>query len=132
MKDSNQPSRPLFSNPTREKRTAILAKLGFVIPALAPENVPAPLKRFIPVAEFWGLPEDAAMKELVDAATEGEIEILCDTVQELPEEFDRWLATPPPEPGKISREYIRFSCLCVAYEFAQLRLKPKKSNPPQR
>jgi len=113
-----------LSSATHEKRTSILTTLGFVMQPLIAENVPPSLREFIPLAEFWGLPEDGAVQELVDSATDDEVRILFDTVRTIPETLDSWLATPS-EPDKMSPEYIRFSCLVMAYEFAKLRLHAK-------
>jgi hypothetical protein len=91
---------------------------------LVAQNVPASLRTFIPLAEFWGLPEDGAIQELVDSATDEEAQTLFDTVRAMPDTLDSWLASPP-EPDRMSPEYIRFSCLVMAYEFAKLRLHAK-------
>jgi hypothetical protein len=109
---------------THEKRTAILTTLGFVMQPLIAENVPPSLREFIGVAEFWGLPEDGAIEELVDSASHEEVQVLFDTVRAMPDTLEGWLTTPPA-PEEMSPEYIRFSCLVVAYEFAKLRLHLK-------
>lgn len=113
---------------THEKRAAILKTLGFVMQPLIAQNVPPSLRKFIEVAEFWGLPEDGAIQELVDSATDEEVRVLFSTVRTMPDALENWLATPP-KPQEVSPEYIRFSCLIVAYEFAKLRLHAKDAEP---
>jgi hypothetical protein len=111
----------MHSDATRLKRDDILVRLGLVVRALQAERVPDALRGYIPLAEFWGLPEDGAISELVEYAQPAELTELVQTVRCMTEELDGWLADNESHAGTPSEEYVRFSCLVIAYELARLR-----------
>ena len=91
---------------------------------LDPARVPEQLRRWIPLAERWGIGDDLIRDDCVEKATPDELrELLAwepdDSV------LTSWLAGPDSRTTKPTEEYLAFSCLLMAYDLARVRAKKR-------
>src|SRR5581483_2270719 len=84
--------------------------------------VPKPLWSMIPLTERWGEPDDGLRESVVRQATITDLKELVNSVAAAPEEFDAWLVGEVSYSKTPSDEYVAFSALMLAYEFAKLLL----------
>lgn len=104
----------------QQSRSKIMSSLGLQVASLDDTTIPASLRTYMPLASFWGLPEDGAIADLVSAATPEDIDELLSAIRKAPSDLETWLSGPESSSAP-SNEYIVFSCMVVAYEFARLR-----------
>lgn len=87
-------------------------------PALNPALVPPALHSLIPLAAKWGVCDDLERESLVDNASAEEIAELKATIEEFNDQFDEWLAGKESEGPIYSDEYIAFSAMRMAADYA--------------
>jgi hypothetical protein len=88
---------------------------------LKPDRVPEPFRRWIPLAERWGIGDDYEREAAVDEADAAALEELL----ALREDFDDialWLAGPESHSKSPTPEYIAFTCLTMAWESAKVKV----------
>ena len=85
--------------------------------ALRPSKVPAAVRPLLPYAEFWGLADDYAREALVGKAPKAVLKNLKGALALHAAQLDAWLAGPEAD-GKPSKEYVAFSALRMAADFA--------------
>ena len=82
------------------------------------EDVPVDLQPLIPYAEFWGISDDIAREELVRAATSKIRENLVSVVRLFDDFLDNWFTGPISALRPPCKEYIAFSAMRMAADFA--------------
>ena len=83
-----------------------------------PQRVPASLRHLIPLAQKFGVSDDLARETIVSSASIAEIEALKQAVQANDALLDTWLAGPEATGPCFSNEYIAFSAMRMAADFA--------------
>jgi hypothetical protein len=84
-----------------------------------PQNVPEDLRPLIPYAEFWGIADDLERERLVRAASSDALVNLVAVIRAHDNALDRWLAGPEAQSAQPSDEYVAFSAMRMAADFAQ-------------
>lgn len=85
---------------------------------LKPKKIPPQLHHLIGRAEKFGIADDWARDDLVASCSPEERRLLKDVVARYNDEFDLWLDGPESEGSAYSDEYIAFSALRMAADFA--------------
>jgi hypothetical protein len=88
------------------------------MPPLNSQNVPPNLRDLIPLAERFGISDDLYREKSVSAATPIEIAHLKAAIAMYDEDLDEWLAGPEARGPEFSVEYIAFSAMRMAADFA--------------
>lgn len=86
--------------------------------ALNRRNVPAKLHALIPLAERFGVTDDLERERLVLAALPEEIAELRAAVARHDDDLDSWLAGREASGPEWSAEYLAFSAMRIAADFA--------------
>jgi len=81
-------------------------------------HVPEPVRPLIPYARFWGIPDDRQRERLVASARPEVIEDLKSAIDSLSAELDEWLAGPEARSPQPSDEYVAFSAMRMAADYA--------------
>jgi hypothetical protein len=81
-------------------------------------RVPDKLWPLLPYAAFWGIPDDWTRTDLVDAAPAHVKENLKAVVARFDKDLDEWLAGPEADQPDLSNEYVAFTALRMAADFA--------------
>ena len=87
--------------------------------------VPEPFRRWIPLAEQWGIGDDLIREDCVMEATTQELQDLLKFDYE--NVLDAWLAGPEAKSPNPTNEYIAFSCLGMAWDYAAVILEKRKT-----
>jgi hypothetical protein len=85
---------------------------------LDPANVPPDLRHLIPLAERFGIIDDARRESLISATSPLEIASLKATIAAHDDTLDAWLAGPEADGQTFSEEYLAFSAMRMAADFA--------------
>ena len=85
---------------------------------LVPSNVPANLRKLIPLTERFGVIDDLERENLVLAASDDEINQLRSEVSAHDDELDSWLAGPEADGPEYTTAYLAFSAMRMAADFA--------------
>ena len=85
---------------------------------LAPQKVPETLRHLIPIAEYWGILDDVERERKVREAMSQEIEELKKVIAEHDDALDEWLAGPEANATTYSNEYLAFSAMRMAADYA--------------
>jgi hypothetical protein len=86
--------------------------------ALNPENVPASLRKLIPLAEKFGISDDLDREILVRASSAHDIELLKKAIIDHDDELDLWLVGEEASSSNPSDEYVAFSAMRMAADYA--------------
>jgi hypothetical protein len=90
-------------------------------------RVPEQLRRWLPLAERWGIADDLIREYCIAQATEQELdELLAWNPDDAT--LEDWLAGPEADSKHVSEEYVAFTCLVMAYDSAKLT----KQKPAER
>jgi len=84
---------------------------------LNPLHVPDQLRRYVPLAEVWGLADDIDRERLVERAPKAAKDHLVDTIALIDDQLDEWLAGPEAESNHPTPEYVAFSAMRMAADF---------------
>ena len=84
---------------------------------LDPSRVPDDLVPYIPYAALWGIADDLEREQLVTDAPEEARADLLQTVQEIDDRLDDWLAGDEANSPSPSAEYVAFSAMRMAADF---------------
>jgi hypothetical protein len=87
-------------------------------PLLDAERVPESLRLLIPYAELWGMPDDCYREEMIEKAPREAIEELKAVIRQFNDELNKWLAGDESYSPKPSCEYVAFSAMRMAADFA--------------
>jgi len=85
---------------------------------LHPSKIPVQLHHLIGLAEKFGLADDKAREDVVARSSMEKRRSLKDAVGKYDDEFDLWLAGPEAAGAEYSDEYVAFSALRMAADFA--------------
>ena len=85
---------------------------------LRDSNIPASLHPLIGLAERYGIADDWAREEMIAKCSPSERHALKEAVRKCDDAFDVWLAGPEAAGPEFSDEYIAFSALRLAADFA--------------
>ncbi|MFL6633544.1 MAG: hypothetical protein ACJ8HJ_14645 [Massilia sp.] len=85
---------------------------------IQPSKIPVQLHHLIGLAEKFGLADDKAREDAVANSSPEERRSLKDAVEKYDDAFDLWLAGPEAAGPEYSDEYIAFSALRIAADFA--------------
>lgn len=88
------------------------------MPFLNAENVPLRLRHLIPLAEEFGVTDDLEREHFILATPPDKIALLKSAVAEHDDDLDEWLAGPEADSFPFSNEYIAFSAMRMAADFA--------------
>ena len=81
-------------------------------------GVPAGLRHLIPLAERFGVTDDVQWERLISAALPAELARLKAAVAASDDDLDAWLAGPEAEGPSYSAEYLAFSAMRMAADYA--------------
>ena len=81
-------------------------------------KIPASLRHLLPLAERFGVSDDSNREELVSKASPDEIASLKQAIAVHGKELDDWLAGPEADSPPYSAEYIAYSAMRMASDFA--------------
>ena len=84
-------------------------------------SVPERFRRWIPLAERWGIGDDVLRESCVSHASPEELTELLSFARDMDAVYDEWLAGPDSFSTSPTAEYIAFSCLAMAWDLAHLR-----------
>lgn len=116
------PKKPHFevaSGKTLRKKYGLTADNRPTI-RLDPSRVPAQFRQWIPLAERWGIGDDLIRDDCVAKATPQELRELLAFGSAYSEVLTKWLAGPDADSPPFSDEYIAFSCLGMALDYARV------------
>lgn len=85
---------------------------------LRPSKIPSQLHSLVGLAEQYGIADYWTREDVVAKCSAGERCALKDAVKRYEDEFDIWLAGPEAAGPLYSDEYIAFSALRMAADFA--------------
>jgi hypothetical protein len=85
---------------------------------LDPMRVPATLRPLIPLAERFGVADDLVRERAIRAASSQERYDLVAAVRENDDALDSWLAGPEASGPNFSDEYVAFSAMRMAADYA--------------
>lgn len=85
---------------------------------LQPTKILAQVHHLIGLAEKFGIADDRAREALVTSCSPEERRSLKEAVEGYDDELDLWLAGPEAAGPEYSDEYIAFSALRMAADFA--------------
>ena len=86
--------------------------------ALDQSKVPEQFWPLLPYAEFWGIADDWTREGLVDQAPTEVKTNLREIVARFDRALDEWLAGPEADNSDPSREYIAFTAMRMAADYA--------------
>ena len=82
------------------------------------ENIPSELWVLIPYAEIWGVSDDLDREEFVGKAPRDAIDDLSIAIEQFEDKLDEWLAGDEADSESPSNEYVAFSAMRMAADFA--------------
>ena len=85
---------------------------------LQPSKIPFTLHPLIGLAERYGIADDWTREDMIAKCTQLERRSLKEAIKEWDDDFDSWLAGPEAAGPEFSDEYIAFSALRMAADFA--------------
>lgn len=83
---------------------------------LDPARVPPALRSLIPLAEKWGIPDDAIRDEVFRLSDPADLRDLIKAVRENEDLIDEWLAGAEGSLESPSLEYGAFSAMCIGVD----------------
>jgi hypothetical protein len=89
-----------------------------MVPRLNPAKVPLELRELIPLAEQYGITDDVDRERRVLSASPAEIAELKTAITRHEDELDAWLAGSEADKPTFSAEYLAFSAMRMAADFA--------------
>jgi hypothetical protein len=92
------------------------------------DAVPRQLWPLIPYAGFWGIIDDWDRDELVDNAPADVQQNLAAVVALLNDDLNDWLGGPEAEISPPSPEYVAFSYMSMAADYAAVIIRNRKDN----
>ena len=81
-------------------------------------QVPPGVREYIPYAELWGVVDDLERELRVERAPAAALEDLADLIARIDDDLDDWLAGPEADNPAPSSEYVAFSAMRMATDFA--------------
>jgi hypothetical protein len=85
---------------------------------LNPDRVPPELRPLIPFAQAWGISDDFERELAVERASPDQVAELKATVAIFDDHLDTWLAGDDAAGPHYSNEYIAFSAMRMAADYA--------------
>ena len=81
-------------------------------------RIPNELHGLVPLARYFGIQDDLEREMRVRTATPESLQQLCAAVIEHDDLLDAWLAGPEATASHLSDEYIMFSAMRMAADYA--------------
>lgn len=81
-------------------------------------NVPAELRHLIPLAKRFGVTDDLDREHIVTMAAHEELDRLHQAIVDHNDLLDAWLAGPESSGPSFTNEYIMFSAMRMAADYA--------------
>jgi len=81
-------------------------------------RVPSELHKLIPFAEKFGIPDDLLREMLIKRSSLPELQELKSAIAANEEALDRWLAGDEAQGATFSDEYVAFSAMRMAADYA--------------
>src|SRR6185295_970852 len=97
---------------------------------LDPSRVPEKFRRWIPLAERWGIADDLTREDCVSKASTGELQDLLAFRNAYDEVLAQWLSGPESESPRPTPEYVAFSALGFALDEAVFRSERDQTRDP--
>ena len=92
--------------------------------SLDPARVPPFIAPLLLIAERWGVGDDIERAQLIDAASQADLESLVGCLDDVDEDaVFEWLAGPESYASSPTAEYVAVTDLTMAIDLAALRLK---------
>ena len=88
-------------------------------PKLNPGNVPEDCWVYIPLAEKYGIADDGYRIDVISGLDNEEKTELAEFLSTYPESLDNWLCGSESKSTEPSQEYIAFTALIMAADYAQ-------------
>jgi hypothetical protein len=85
---------------------------------LDPRHVPPSLRALLPLAQRFGVADDIAREALVRAADPQVVQALVVAVRDNDDALDMWLAGPEATGPEFTEEYVAFSAMRMAADYA--------------
>ena len=85
---------------------------------LDPQRVPPTLRALLPLAERFGIADDVAREQVVRAAGPHEVRALVASIRENDDALDSWLSGPEAAGPEWTDEYVAFSAMRMAADYA--------------
>jgi len=85
---------------------------------LDPRNVPEDLRHLIPYAELWGVGDDLIREDIVRSSPKEAIDELRRIIEDHEVLLDEWLAGAEADSTNPTDEYLAFSAMRMASDFA--------------
>jgi hypothetical protein len=81
--------------------------------------IPRSCHEFIPLAERYGISDDGYRSSVVEGLSREQRGQLVAFLQSAPPELFAWLEGPEAQESSPSSEYVAFTCLTMAEEYAK-------------
>jgi hypothetical protein len=85
---------------------------------LDPARIPEELRHLLPLAERFGIADDWLREKVVREAKVEELEHLKKVVATSDDDLDKWLAGKEADSDSPSNEYVAFSAMRMAADYA--------------
>lgn len=83
-------------------------------------RVPEKYRRWIPLAERWGIGDDIIRDDCLDHASPEELRDILAYGEVVDDVLTDWLAGPEAESPDPTEEYVAFTCLMMAWDYAKV------------
>lgn len=94
-------------------------------------KVPKCCAHLTPLAERWGIGDDADREDAVAHASRADLIQFVEAIQALPDDqMFEWLAGSESYSATPTAEYLAFTCMTMAYDSARVKLEKNGSTEP--
>src|SRR6266496_1741635 len=105
-----------------------MSEASVSVGSLDGSRVPTGLRDLLPLAEEWGIGDDAAREAKVQSSSISELRRLVAAVDSTDDEtLYGWLSGPESYSSAPSEEYVAMTCLTMAADAARVRLAGESS-----
>jgi hypothetical protein len=93
--------------------------------SLDPSRVPESVRPLISLAERWGIPDDGFREEALAGASSLELSDILQRVESYDSDLNAWLCGDESFSKSPSAEYVAFSALLMAADWANVELRKR-------
>jgi hypothetical protein len=90
---------------------------------LDPSRVPQTVQQLIPIAERWGIADDGFREDALSNASARELNDIVHAVESCDSELNSWLCGDESFWKRPTPEYVAFSALMMAADWAKVELR---------
>lgn len=90
---------------------------------LDPMRVPQSVRQLVPIAERWGIADDGFREQALANASTAELLEIVQAVEACDSELNGWLCGDESFLKRPSAEYVAFSALMMAADWANVELR---------